>query len=66
VNIHRKNAADTMSDLLAANPDKPDVRAEVIRQAAEAMFKHLPIGHIAKTESQSGPIAEIVEKIIQK
>jgi len=66
VNIHRKNAANTMSDLLVANPDKPDVRAEVIRQASEAIFKHLPIGHITKTENQSGPIAEIIERVTPK
>ena len=55
-----------MSDLLVANPDKPDVRAEVIRQASEAIFKHLPIGHITKTENQSGPIAEIIERVTPK
>lgn len=63
VNIHRKNAADTMNDLIAANPDKEDVRAEIISQAAEAMFRHLPVGHITKGESQSGPMMEIIERI---
>ena len=66
VNVHRTNAADTMNGLIAANPDKEDVRGEVIRQAADAMFRHLPVGHITKSENTLGPISEVVNKFIGK
>ena len=66
VNTHRKNAAETMNDLIAANPDKEDVRAEIIKQAADAMFRHLPVGHITKSENHYGPISEIINKFVGK
>ena len=66
VNVHRTNAANTMNDLIVANPDKEDVRGEVIRQAADAMFKHLPVGHITRSENSLGPISEVVNKFIGK
>ena len=61
-NRHRKNVAETMLNALSSNMDE-NAKAEISREAASAMFKHLPIGYINKEhQSDSGPILEIVKK----
>ncbi len=64
VNKHRKNVAETLSDFLKTKPEAND-RSQLVKSAAEAMFRNSPSGYGSKQESKDdGPIHEIVNNII--
>ena len=64
VNTHRRNVAETMNRFLSTNPPEED-RAQIVRQGTEAMFKHMPVGYISKSEQKDGnAFAEIVNNVI--
>lgn len=63
-NKHRKNIADTLNSFLETKPE-PDERSKIISQGTNAMFRHLPIGYISKSEQKdNGPIYEVINKIL--
>lgn len=65
LNCHRKNIAETLNSFLATNPEKED-RSKILTTAAEAMFKHQPIGYLPKIESKDdGPVASIINNILK-
>jgi len=62
VNGHRAAVARTLEDFLKSNPER---KSEMLKNATEAMFKHVPVGFVTKSEKDSGnPLFEIVNKII--
>ncbi|MEX0998403.1 MAG: hypothetical protein WD000_00360 [Thermodesulfobacteriota bacterium] len=62
-NLHRKNVAETLEDLLSTEFEPQD-RSQLVQQAAEAMFKQLPTGFVARAmTSDSGPVQAVVAKI---
>lgn len=62
-NLHRKNVAETLLNALGS-PMKEDQKAALMNTAADAMFRHLPIGYIRKeTQSDSGPIGEFFRRL---
>lgn len=62
VNRHRAAVARTLEDFFESNPEK---KSEMLKNATEAMFKHVPVGFVTKAEKDSGnPLFEIVNKII--
>lgn len=64
VNKHRKNVAETLSDFLKTKPEADD-RSQLVKSAAEAMFRNSPSGYGSKRESKDdGPIHEVVNNII--
>jgi len=62
INKHRRNVAQTLEDFLSTNPDR---KTEMLRQATEAMFKHVSVGYIKREEQKdNGPIYEIINKFL--
>ncbi|RMF97967.1 MAG: hypothetical protein D6734_01045 [Candidatus Schekmanbacteria bacterium] len=62
INKHRRNVAQTLEDFLATNPDR---KTEMLRQATEAMFRHVSIGYIRREKQKdNGPIYEIINKFL--
>lgn len=65
INKHRQNVAQTIESFLASNPDS-EIKSELIKQGTEAMFSHLPIGYIGKSElKESGPVYELINNYIK-
>ena len=61
VNRHRAAVARTLEDYIKADPKW---QTEMWKQGTEAMFKHLAIGYVTKSEKdQSNPIYEIINNI---
>ncbi len=62
-NRHRKNVAEVLLNALSSQLTE-EAKGEMVRLAANEMFKHLPVGFINKEhQNDSGPILEIVKKI---
>lgn len=64
INEHRRTVAETLVDLLASNPEDKEARSKMIEQSVDAMFRHLPVGYIGKSEPRdNSPIHEIINII---
>ncbi len=63
-NKHRKNIAETMKDFYESDLDD-SAKTAIIHRGTQAMFKHLPIGYISKSEHRNddGPMHQIINKI---
>lgn len=62
-NRHRKNVAEVLLNALSSQLTD-EAKGEMVRLAANEMFKHLPVGFINKEhQNDSGPILEIVKKV---
>ncbi len=63
INQHRTNVAQTLEDFLLTNPER---KTEMLKQATEAMFKHLPVGYLAKNEAkENGPLLETINNFVR-
>lgn len=67
MNRHRRNVGQTLNDYLGTNPT-PEDRGVMVRQGAEALFKHLPQGYITKIEQTSdrSPLNDVINTIVNK
>lgn len=64
VNRHRAAVARTLEDYVRGNPQRQN---EMWKNATEAMFQHLAIGYITKSEKDQGnPIYEIINNITKQ
>ncbi len=61
INKHRKNVAETLTDFLDTNPES-EIRSEILRSGAEAMFKQQSPGYVKKG-NEDGPVQEMVTKV---
>lgn len=62
-NRHRKNVAEVLNHALSTNMTE-SAKGEITREAATAMFKHLPVGYINREhQNDGGPIWGIVNKV---
>jgi len=65
-NRHRKNVAEVLLNALGSQMTD-EAKGEMVRLAANEMFKHLPIGYINKEhQNDSGPILEVVKRFSSK
>ncbi|MFA6106274.1 MAG: hypothetical protein WC745_01230 [Patescibacteria group bacterium] len=66
VNRHRAAVAKTLEDFVAVEQkqDKPRL-SEILQNATDAMFKHVLIGFVSKTEKEnSNPVLQIVNDLM--
>ncbi len=65
-NWHRRNVAQTLLDYLRSEPDRT-VQSEMLRRAAEAMFRHLNVGFISREDtSDKSPTHEFLAAFVPK
>lgn len=66
---HRKTVSVTLQGIIAAfdeNSENKDIRVKLVEIGAKAMFELKTIGHLTKKDSDSSPLAEIVQTIVPK
>jgi len=64
---HRKTVSVTLEGIIAGIDEKEkntDIRVKLVEIGAKAMFDLKTIGHLSKRDSESSPMAEIVQTIL--
>lgn len=64
---HRKTVSITLEGIIAGidkNDKNTDIRVKLVEIGAKAMFDLKTIGHLTKRDSESSPMAEIVQTIL--
>lgn len=64
-NSHRKNVSETMKVFYESDVDD-SAKSIIIQTGTEAMFKHLPVGYVTKTESrggEAGPVHQVINQL---
>lgn len=66
VNRHRAAVARTLEDFIVVEQQQENPRlTEMLQNATDAMFKHIPVGYVSKTEKESSnPILQVVNDLV--